>query len=245
MHLYTKDLSDITTWLIFIKNSILSSTFTGSWYFTSSIFSAYLVYLLSKKFQTKSIIAITSIFYILCVFTSVYNGILPSQLADFLKTLCFPLNIFNGCFYFSLGNYIAEQESDIIKAFTKKKALFSFVAFYLLFGIELLIAKHFEICGTTDVSLSMVALAFSLFIFCLQTNMNIKNTLLLRKLSIIIYCCQGNVLLVNLWLKKLWKYKLDYPSTLSYFISVLVVIVITALVLYIQKHNWKWTKYLT
>ena len=38
---YSKDLSSISTWLLFLKNSILSSTFTGSWYLTSSIFSAY------------------------------------------------------------------------------------------------------------------------------------------------------------------------------------------------------------
>ena len=240
--LYSKDLTAVSTWLIFIKNSILSSTFTGSWYLASSIFSAYFVYLLSKKLKTKTILLITSVFYILCVLTSAYRGALPSRWDEVLHFLCFPLNIFNGCFYFALGKLAVENQSAILRVFTKKRALICFVVFYAFFAAELYFTDRYGIIDSTDVAFSTAAIALALFLYCIQTSRSFKNALLMRKLSTIIYCCQGNVLLVNGFCKKI----LGIPSVIAYAISAVIVAVICAAVVYIQKKkNWKWSKYLT
>ena len=240
--LYQKDLTDISTWLIFFKHSILSETFTGSWYLTSCIFSACIVYWLSKRFQTKAILIITLPLYLICALTSVYRGVLPKQVASILAFFCFPLNIFNGCFYFALGKYIFENESQIKKCLTKSRALMLFFVFYLVYVIEIFVAKHFNIFAYTDVAFSSVALSCVLFLFCLQSKIKINNSIVLRKLSIIIYCCQGNVLIFN----HLCKRMLGGHSLIAFMMSCVVVTIISIIVFFAQeKSQWKWVHYLT
>lgn len=239
---YSKDLSSISTWLLFLKNSILSSTFTGSWYLTSSIFSAWFVYILSKRFQTKIVLGITFPLYILTALTSAYHGLLPYQLSKILGFLVFPLNIFNGCFYFALGKYIAENQMDIIKTFDQTRSFVGFVFFYFLFIVEIYITKQYDILKSTDCAFSTAAMAFFFLLFCLQSNLTVNNGILLRKLSTIIFCCQGNVLLVNALLKQVFK----TGSIFAYLVSCFIVAIICVLVLYLQnRKQWRWTKYLT
>ena len=238
---YQEDLTAISTWLTFVKESVVSSTFTGAWYLASCIFSACLVYWLSKRLHTKTILLFTLPLYILCVLTSTYN-VLPEQVYNILDFLCFPLNIFNGCFYFALGKYIFENESKLKEYLTKSKALILFFTFYLVYVIELLVTEHFNISDSTDVAFSTVALSCVLFIFCLQSDIKIKNGLLLRKLSIIIYCCQSNVLIFN----DLCRSLLGGQSLIAFIMSSLVVIAISVIVLVAQKKTqWKWVNYLT
>ena len=242
VRLYQKDLLAISTWLIFVKNSVLSSTFTGSWYLMSSMFSACLVYWLSKRFHTKTILLFTLPLYLLCVLTSVYKGVLPEQVTNILSFLCFPLNIFNGCFYFALGKCIYENEVQIKLYLTKYKALMLFLTFYLLYVIEILVTKHFNVFDTTDVAFSTVALSCFLFLLCLQSKLRIKNNVLLRKLSTIIYCCQGNVLIFNGLCKKI----LGVHSLIAFMMSCIVVASISIIVFTVQKKGqWKWANYLT
>lgn len=240
--LYHKDLSALSTWLICVKESLLYETFTGSWFLMSSIFSAWFVNLLSKKFPTFKIMLMTLPLYLICVTSSAYHGLLPTNIARIFDFLCFPLNIFTGCFYFALGKFIYENESKIKVFISQKKAIILFFVFYIFFAAEIIIAKHLDIYGSTDAAISTVFIAFFLFLFCIQTTAKIKNGLLLRKLSTIIYCCQGNVLLVNIVCQG-W---LGFSSVLAYLICVLIVAVIAILVLYIQKKwPWRWVRYLT
>lgn len=41
----------ISAWLFFIKNAVVSSTFTGSWYLVSCVFSSIVVYFYLKSYQ--------------------------------------------------------------------------------------------------------------------------------------------------------------------------------------------------
>lgn len=242
MRLYQNDVARAGTWLEFIKNSILSSTFTGSWYLLSSIFSAWLVFSLSKRFKTKTLLIITSIPYVLCALSSVYYGVLPSQVSSILSFLCFPLNVFNGCFYFSIGKMISEKESELTRFFTHTRSVLLSLVFYLVYALELAMAKHFNVFGSTDVAFSTVALSSALFFFCIQVKKDMKCSLLLRKLSTIIYCCQGNVLIFN----SLCKLLLGGHSILAFILSCLVVAAICIIALSLQKRtHWKWAKYLT
>ena len=236
------DLTTVYSWLVFLKNSLLSSTFTGSWYLISCIFSVWLVNWFSKRFKSIIVILLSFPLYLLCVFTSVYKGVLPVQVSRILSILCFPLNIFNGCFYFAIGKYMSENEAVLNKYLTKTRALVFFVMAYLLFIIEIFVTKHYHVLGTTDVAFSTVALACTLFIFCLQTKIKIKKARLLRRLSIIIYCCQSNVLIIN----DLCKNKLGGHSIIAFIISCILVAVVSIVILIIQKRSrWKWVNYLT
>ena len=240
--LYSKDLSKASTWLIFIKNSLLSSSYTGSWYLTSSIFSAFTVYMLYKNYKTKTVLLITFVVYLFCIFSSAYHGLIPTSIAAVLDFLCFPLNIFNGGIYFAIGKYIYENEEKLIYYFSTTKCLIFFFVFYAMVFIEVLCAKYLDVLGMTDVTFSIIGVSFFLFLFCIQIRINIKNAVLLRKISTIIYCSQGNVLLVNGGLRKF----LGLSSIVAWLLSAVVVAFICALVLFLQKRNrWEWTKYLT
>lgn len=234
-------LMSLSAWLITLKGYLLSSTFTGSWYLASSLFSAFFIYVLSKKFNTKAVLAITFPIYVICILTSVYRGLLPERIATALSFLHFPLNIFNGCFYFTVGKYIVENKEKLLNIFSKVKCLILFAAFYFFYLIELFVARRFNILGSTDVSFSIIGVAFFLFLFCIQTPVSIKHSVLFRKLSTIVYCSQGNVLLIN----TLCKAHIE-SLFVTYLISLSIVAIICILVLLLQKKShWKWVTYLT
>lgn len=242
IRLCENDITSINTWLIFIKNAVLSSTYMGSWYLVSCMFGACLVYWLGKRFCTESILAFTLPLYLVCVFSSAYKGVLPEPVAKVLDFLCFPINIFSGCFYFALGKYISENGSKLKKYLTKTTALILFIILYLLYITEVMVTKHLNVLDSTDAAFSTAALSFALFLFCLQSEIRIKNGVLLRKLGIIIYCCQGNVLVFNRFCKRI----LGGHSLIAFLISCIVVAAVSILVFAAQKRlKWKWLDYLT
>ena len=239
---WQNDLSAISTWLVFLKKTVLASSFKASWYLASSIFSTWFVYILSKKFHTKTVMGLTFVLYLFCVFSSAYQGLAPASVSKILDFLCFPRNIFYGCFFFAIGKYVSENLEGIIRVFDKKRSFIGFAAAYLLLFAELILAKRFHYYGGTDAAFSTVLMPVPLFLFCLQTEVKIKNSGLLRKLSTIIYCAQGNVLLVNDYCKGV----LRIPSIPSFLISSVVTAIVCVIVLYIQKNKkWSWTQYLT
>ena len=64
---------------------------------------------------------------------------------------------------------------------------------------------------------------------------------MLRKLSTIIYCCQGNVLVMNGLFRKILK-----SSVAAYLASLAAAAVVVLVVLFIQKKTrWKWAGNLT
>ena len=241
-HFYQKDLSALGTWFDFLRNLLLSTTFGGSWYLTASVFSAALVWLLSKRLRTGTVLLVTLPLYLLCPLASVYRGAASSGLAAVLCFLRFPLNIFNGCFYFALGKLIAERRDEIMKWFTRSRAFLCFVVFYALYGLELYIARRSGIFGSTDAAFALAPLAFGLFLFVLQSERRVPRAPLLRKLSTVIYCCQGNLMLIN----GICKMRLGFPSPLAYLLCALLAGAICAAVLLLQtKTRWKWPQYMT
>ena len=241
--LYEQDILQIKTWLYFIKNSLLSSSFTGSWYLVSCIFSAWFVQLLSKKMTTKAILAISFALYLPCLFTSMYGGLLPSNIVSKLAFLCFPLNLFNGSIFFALGKYIVERQSALLSKFGKIRSLMLTVVFFLIYLLEYFVAKKLGYYRSTDVAFGLIPTAFFLFLFIIQQSIELKNPLAIRKASTIIFCCQGNILLI----KGILKYYIGIESSIIlYSICCCFVLGIVFAVLYLQKHSsWKWVRHLT
>ena len=241
--LHGKDLHSISTYLIFLKDTLLSSTFTGSWYLLSSIFSAWFIYLLSKKCRTGAIVAVAFLPFCLCAVTSVYAGLLPEKAADAAAFLCFPLNICNGCFYFALGKLFAENTDKIKEKISPTLAAALLAVFYVTFVAEILLCKRGGILGETDVGFSLPGIACMLLLLCLHSGVSIKNPLLLRKLSTVIFCCQGNALLARLLIGKVFHIE---SGLLLYAAVAVIVSVVCGIVLFLQNHTqWKWCRYLT
>lgn len=238
-----RDFSQLKTWVVLIKNSILSSTFTGSWYLVSSMFSAFFIWLLSKKVKKQSILLISFFLYLLCVCSSVYEGLLPSRVASLLHYFCFPLTLVNGCFYFAIGKVLAEYE-DRLKGLCTQRCAFAVAVFsFCFYVLEVFIARRAKIIYNTDCGLFLPLLATALFLLCLRADLRIGNTLWLRKVSTVIFCCQSTLLYLREQIQRLFGFK---SSLLTFAIVLLCALLIARLVFLLQRSkHFPWAKYLS
>lgn len=193
LRLIRPGIGKVETWLSFIKGALLSSTFTGSWYLLSSFFSAFILYLISKRFNTKQCILISVTPHLLCILSSAYGGLLPSSITIILKWLLFPLNIFGGLFYFSIGKYLYEKKDYMLNPQPSILCSFAMISL-VLFIIEITTTIKLGIYSSSDYSFAVLPLALFIAIICFQSQKHITHSLLFRKMSTIIYCAQGNVL---------------------------------------------------
>lgn len=193
LRLIRPGIAQLSTWIAFVKGSILSSSFTGSWYLLSSIVSAFLLFLLSKRFKTITCFFIAIIPHTLCLLTSAYGGLLSDKMAGALTWLCFPLNIFSSLLYFSLGKIIYEKKEVFLKAQLSVLGLLT-VLFTVLYFIEIKLTINKGIYLSSDYALSIIPLAFFLSLFCLKSTLKVQHAKRFRTISTIVYCAQSNVL---------------------------------------------------
>ncbi len=239
---YGEDLNSVDSWIRRILTFLLSSTFTGSWYLLSSIFSGWFIYSLSKKMDSKKVILLTSGFLIISVLTSVYKELLPKTFSTILCSYGkFPFNIFTGTFYFAVGKYIYEKETELKEKYKDSTLWLVMVAFYLLYFIEIYISKKYQYYIYSDQSLLLVPIAISIVMLCLKSDVVIENAAIYRKASTIIYCAHPNVILVC-WLLG----EFGVPSLVAALIGLIILLIIVNIVLRLQKNNnIKWAKYLS
>lgn len=232
--LYDSGISNKNTWFVFIRNAILSSTFMGSWYLISSVFSAWFVYFLSKKFSTRNVLIITFIIYLLCVVTSTYSNFIDDNLMSFIsKYIGVTCNIvITGCFFFSLGKYISENYGKLME-------LPKFVCFlglffsYALFYFEIILLKNTGNFYVTDASLFLVPIAFFIVILLLKIDVKVKGSAYYRKASTIIYCSQGMVIIAARFIST---YLIgNNHSCVVWAIACVEMIAVIATILYLEK----------
>lgn len=242
-NIYLKGIHSLSTYTYFIKKSLLSSTYTGSWYMASSIFSAIVIYALSKRLRTEKILLITFPFFLCCSFASAYSGVLPSTITDTLQYFLFPLNIFAGLFYFAIGKLIAEQREAVSKI-PLRYSVGLCVLFYVLYLGEIFTLRHFHICGLTDVAFFIVPTAIFCFISTINSTKPIAHSKKLRKMSTIIYCSQGNVLLSGALVRTFFHTGYLH-SLISFAICCVVELIVLVILLYLQKKkkNWAFLRY--
>lgn len=242
LRLHEQDLTNLNTWLVFIKNSLLSSTFTGSWYLLSCVFCALVIPYISRIFNTKVLIFISSIVQLLCVFSSIYVGILPNFIQRILNFLNFPLNVFGGMLYFSLGKWLAENKNYFLKK-SKNIYLIIILCSYILYVLEILISKKTGLYSISDQAFSLIPLSFCLFIVSLQSTLKLKKAKMLRKASTIIYCAQSNILIFASALRKI--FHID-NSLFVFFLSCIVMMIIVSIIMFFQSQKkYKLFQYFT
>ena len=242
IQVWTENILSIKTWLLFFRIALLSSTFFGSLFMASCIFSACIVYLASKRWKAGVLVFSFFPLYLLCILTSTYYGLLAPSILPTLKFLCFPLNIFNGCFFFVLGKYISEKYAALCKRYSVKKCIIGVVLSYLMFFAEVFMCQRYSVLGATDAAFSLIPVSFFLFMLCIQIKTPIKNHLTFRKLSTIVYCGQADILC-------LWGFGKQYlhinSYTILYLLSAAAMTILCVVVLKLQKQaRWKWCKYM-
>lgn len=209
IRLYGENLTSLKIWGKFLFNSIISSTFTGSWYLNSCLFCALIFYCFEKTKRKGLLLFISAFTQVICILSSAYHGVLlniPLKIIDFLH---FPLNIFGGMFYFYLGHLIYEKQ-EILMNYSKRIFLILSALFYFLYGLEIYLTRHYNIYKSSDQAFLIVP--FSFFFFCLVLNMStsFKHSKVCRNISTIVYCAQSNIIVLSRWFCK----KLNITSSL-------------------------------
>lgn len=248
-YFYGRDLSSLKTYLLIIRNFILSSTFAGSWFLGSCVFSCLFIGYLCRKIPTKVILLFTSVIQLFSVFSSAWGKVpLPFLLEKFLSLFYFPLNIFCGCFYFAIGKWLAENK-NAISEFGVKKSLSFFVLSGIFYIIEIFTAIKLGLFNSTDQSFFVVP--FSVFAFFTAYNSNLdfhKYAKVFRKFSTVIFSAQGNFLLLQKisvrFLKSLMP-DFSLLNLVSFLIVFALMIVFALCILKLQSKKFKIAYYFT
>ena len=187
----THDIRSLSAWLEFFKNALLSSTFTGSWYLLSCMFSAWFVSMLGKRVSDTGTLLAALPFQILCILSSAYAGLAGKELAAVLEFLCFPLNLFGGCFCFALGRILAHHREKLSRM--RRAGIVLALGGCAAFFAEMLGAHRFSWFGTSDQGIFLVPWALGIFLTAVTSRKQIRHAVQYRTLSTVIYCGQGNV----------------------------------------------------
>ncbi|MBP5313562.1 MAG: acyltransferase [Eggerthellaceae bacterium] len=243
LRIYTPGYTQLSTYLCFIRDIFISSTFSGSWFLVGCMFAAWLIYVLSKKLKTSVILALTFVLYAITAISSVYGNAVTGQISAVLDFLKFPWNIFTACFYFALGKYACERQEKLLSVFKRPLSIILAIVFFALFAGEVIVSFNLGFLRYTDVGFFVAPSAFMLFLVCLQSNIKLKNNIIMRKMSIIIYVSFGNLLLVRGFLKRIVGLTANLPLYLICFaLSLLICFVVLQLQ---KKTNRRWVNYLT
>ncbi|MBR2903622.1 MAG: acyltransferase [Clostridia bacterium] len=244
VRLYVPGLTDVKTWLFFIRDCALSSSFMGSWYLIGSLLGAWVVYLLAKKLPNWVILIVTGVTYAFCVATSLYSAFLPQEFTTFLNEyVASPCNsVIGGIFFFALGKTIADKK----ETFSKLPA-WLYLALGLtsisLFYVEVIVVREFVPVTSTDAAVMLVPTALCLFLFAVQSPLKVKGARVMRKVSTVVYCAQGTAILAA----QIGCRLLGFSHTfLSYAVACALLVALSAVVLLLQgKTRLQWPRYLT
>lgn len=238
------------TLLKFLRGTVFSASFSGSWYLTSCIFCADLFSILEKITDStrkeRIIILLSVIFYTIPVFTSSY-GTLVDTLGvrgggSALETIfCTPyLNIFVGIPFFAIGRYLVEQMGNKREYASDKLAL---VISTILFGIEIVIVNCFKLAHQINSFLMSGPLIYFLLKWAFSKSSRIPYAKGLRMCSTITYFSQF------LWIFAVelieWVLKVNFMQTQK-FLLVLLFCVCTYLVVNILQRfrMFEWMRYM-
>ena len=244
-NLLANGITSYVTWLTFFKELLFSSTFMGSWYLTSSIFGACFVYLLCKKVSTKVAVLITSVLYLVCILTAAYGNIIPSGITAFIdKFFVSPcISIICSPFFFAIGKYIAENLHKA-ESLRMSNCVMGAVVFGILYYVEITLARYFGLLNSTDASFFVVPWAIFMVLCCIRSRCEIKYARYMRKISTVVYCSQGLIILATNFV---CSSILGITFSLAKFVIAAVMIsACTVAVLLLQRYTkFKWTTYLT
>lgn len=168
-----------------LKDIFINGTFYHLWYFPALILGIWIVFYLIKNLNTKKIIIILSILYLIGLFGDNYYkiGISNSIIKSFYNVVFSVFNYTrNGLFYTPMFLYLGYKFND------KKilnNSMILFIISLILMIIEGLIINYFNIAKHD--SMYIILVPVMLFLFSLILNNSVSNNKKLRDMSTIIY----------------------------------------------------------
>ena len=185
-----------TTTLVFLKSFFTTSTFSGSWFLCSCVFSVLALFFLNSylhegKSKTVMLVTISLLSYLFCVSASAYGKLFYSVEAMERISLFFAkpyTSILVGIPYFAVGKIIAEHQ-DGIAPHAGRTLLFSWALFFggLVIAEAFLTVRVFQVAYSTDCYLFLLPCSVVIFLFLLTFDIKIRWAGVLRKYSTIIF----------------------------------------------------------
>ena len=181
--------------LMFIKSFFLTSTFSGSWFLVSCVFSAWFVFFISnlefkKPRKAESILIVVSVVcYLFCIITSAYGNVFfKIGIGNLYENLVFYFtkpytSILVGIPYFALGRYIAKKDPHL----TSVDKVLCAVSLALFF-VEIFITHKLQLQRSSDCYLMLLPCSYLLFVLIKDIKIDLNfNPVLLRNTSTIVF----------------------------------------------------------
>ena len=228
----------ITPFIVLRSLYGLSVTCGPLWYLIAAVEALALVHLTFQKLGKKWLIGLLLVTWVLCLLGSSYFGLLASwQSVQILFQLVAPeTSIFSAYFWFGVALLFVLYKKHL----SKFSALKSFVACTVLWALEIVIIKHFDLINGTDMYVMLVpeSVLFLNLLFTYPMGITKRVDKILCDYSLYIYILQmfaGD--LVN-WLARIAD--ISHPeNSLFYFWIVLVLDIILASVVIGLKSYFK------
>ena len=226
---YLSEYGFLETSLRFLRSIFFTSTFSGSWYLTSSIFCSILLYYLYKlkffKFSTKLFI-VSIIAYLFCVFTSSYGNVFVKFFPDFYEKwvdLFFKpsTSIIAGIPYFSIGYYYAQNKN----ALNRINYIF-FLVVSVLFLFEIIFVESHNFAITTDSYFFLLPTSACIFKIMYNKKITIRNNIFFRNSSTIIFFAHFIIIFILNVISKICSINM---SNLILFLLVLSISLVTSI----------------
>lgn len=178
----------------FILNIFLSSTFLGSWYLSSSVFSVIFIYFLSKRLGNKGLLSISLLLYIFCTLSSAYCNFFPTNSLLFKILHIYPWynSIFAGCFFFTLGKIFSDNKNLLCKL-QIKLIIFILMVSLIFAYTEIYYIKMNVNLESTHYFFSLIPLSITVFCLIFKCELRTKDVRNLRNISTIVYCSHGSI----------------------------------------------------
>ncbi|WP_244087004.1 acyltransferase [Companilactobacillus sp. RD055328] len=219
----------------FIAEIIFQSTFNGSWYLASCIFSALLYFIVLKEYTIKTRVIVTAIIFLA---VATFSLRLNNGMILFMKNVMYlPVSVFVGPIYFAIGDVIAHDTVENIKANISMYWL-GLLAAVLLWGAELIVKK--DILISTDQLYIYPILVYFIFSLVLVADIHIPYAYEMRKLSSIMYLSHFSFIFLNHGFLQ----SLHLPATVIFELTLIETIIFGILILKLRKvEEFKWIKY--
>lgn len=217
-----------------LEGFLFTSTFQGSWYLMACIQGILVVYLLSRKFGNKTILALSIPFYIYATLVSKHESLISTVpvLKKWVDILHGPFptpygSVILSTIYITLGKMTADGDFRNIK---KRTSLFLAAAFCGLLLVEYgLHTRHEWFVRSADCWLMLAPAALFVFLIVLNLDLQIPQASLLRKLSTLLYCQHMAVI----YIFDILFYKLGIPNSMgvTLFLCTLITTVVSSLII--------------
>lgn len=183
-----------------LSNTLFSSTFITSWFIVASIQATVIVYFMSNGKNDAFLLIIFSVVYVICCLRSSYFLAFKGSRTVLMFSKCYETVFAKPMFSFPaaliwimIGKTFADNKIN-----TDKRSFF--IISTLIFLVLLFIEWKYVVLlkGEYDSNsyLSLIPLVFSLFALIKDIKLNIKNAVILRRISVITFPLHASVAVV-------------------------------------------------